>query len=120
MSSLLIADDDPLMIRLMEFNLKGSGHKLIICRDGLLAERLVRTEEPDMAIIDLMLPGKSGFELIEGFRADPKLRSLPIIVVTGRGEHQVHDDLIEAGADRVFTKPFAPSLLLSAIAELVG
>ncbi|MGE9297033.1 MAG: response regulator transcription factor [Puniceicoccales bacterium] len=118
MSTILIADDDPLMIRLYEFTLKRTDHRLIICREGLAAARLARTEEPDLAIIDLMLPGKSGFELIQEFREDEKLVTLPVIVVTGRGEHQVHEDLRNAGVDRVFTKPFAPSLLLSAIEEL--
>ncbi|MEO0797083.1 MAG: response regulator [Verrucomicrobiota bacterium] len=119
MSKILIADDDPLMIRLLEFNLKRHGHQLIICREGLGAEHLIRVERPDIAIIDLMLPGKSGEELIETIRGDEDLAGLPIIVVTGRGEDQLHNQLTQAGANRIFTKPFAPSLLLSAISELV-
>jgi len=119
MSVILIADDDPLMIRLLEFNLKRAGWRLIVCREGLSAERLARTERPDLAIIDLMLPGKSGFELIEGFRNDPDLKDLPVIVVTGRGERQVEDQLQKVGVDRIFTKPFSPGLLLASITEII-
>ncbi|GHB95102.1 response regulator [Cerasicoccus arenae] len=119
MSTILIADDDPLMIRLLEFNLKRFDCRLIICREGLGAEHLVKVERPDLAIIDVMLPGKSGFDLIESIRADPDLANMPLIVVTGHGEHQVHQRLLDAGADRVFTKPFAPSLLQSAVNELL-
>ena len=119
MNTILIADDDPLMIRLLEFNLKRIGCRLIICREGLGAEHLVKIEQPDLAIIDVMLPGKDGFELIASIRCDEDLKGIPLIVVTGHGEHQVHRQLLEAGANRVFTKPFAPSLLLSAVQELL-
>ncbi|WP_309399234.1 response regulator [Cerasicoccus maritimus] len=119
MSTILIADDDPLMIRLLEFNLKRIKCKLIVCREGLGAEQLLKTERPDMAIIDVMLPGKSGLELIQFVRSEPKLASMPLIVVTGHGETQVHEELLAAGANRVFTKPFAPSLLQSAVQELL-
>ncbi len=119
MSTILIADDDPLMIRLLEFNLKRLGCNLIVCREGLGAEQLLKTERPDIAIIDVMLPGKSGLELIQLVRAEPELCKMPLIVVTGHGEHQVHQELLDAGANYVFTKPFAPSLLQSTIQELL-
>lgn len=119
MSTILIADDDPLMIRLLEYNLKRLSCRLIICREGLGAEHLVKIERPDLAIIDVMLPGKDGFELIQSIRSDEDLKDMPLIVVTGHGEHQVHQELLDIGADRVFTKPFAPSLLQSAVTELL-
>ncbi|WP_309386157.1 response regulator [Cerasicoccus frondis] len=120
MSTILIADDDPLMIRLLEFNLKRLSCKVIVCREGLGAEQLLKTERPELAIIDVMLPGKSGLELIEFVRSEPELAQMPLIVVTGHGEHQVHQQLLDAGANRVFTKPFAPSLLQSAVQELLN
>lgn len=119
MSLILIADDDPLMIRLLEFNLKRAGHALCVCRDGLEVEQTARGHRPDLAILDVMLPGKSGLELIRDFRASESFADLPVIVVTGHGETQVHEDLMAAGANRVFTKPFAPSLLLATINELL-
>lgn len=119
MSTILIADDDPLMVRLLQFNLGRAGYELVICREGLSAEREARARRPDAAVIDVMLPGKTGQELIETFRADKDLADMPVIVVTGHGEKQVHVALLAAGAQRVFTKPFAPSLLLVAVEELI-
>lgn len=120
MTTILIADDDPLMIRLLEFNLKRLSCRLLVCREGLGAEQLLKVEKPDLAIIDVMLPGKSGLELIEFVRSEPEIASMPLIVVTGHGEHQVHEQLLEAGANHVFTKPFAPSLLQSTVQELLN
>lgn len=119
MNTILIADDDPLMIRLLEFNLKRLGCRIIIAREGLGAEHLIKVERPDLAIIDVMLPGKDGHELIQSVRGDEDFKDMPLIVVTGHGEHQIHRELLEAGANRVFTKPFAPSLLQSTVQELL-
>lgn len=120
MKTILIADDDPLMIRLLEYNLKRADFRLIICREGLGAEHLLKVERPDLAIIDVMLPGKDGLELIQSVRGDEDLKDMPLIVVTGHGEHRVHEQLKEAGANRVFTKPFSPSLLQSTVQELLN
>lgn len=119
MSTILIADDDPLMIRLLEYNLKRLKARIIIAREGLGAEHLVKVERPDLAIIDVMLPGKDGLSLIQSIRADDDLKDMPLIVVTGHGEHHIIRQLLDAGANHVFTKPFAPSLLESTVQELL-
>lgn len=116
---ILIADDDPVMVKLFEFSLGRAGHELIICREGsCVVERALDTE-PQVAIFDLMLPGCSGQELIRLFQDDNKLRKIPIIVVTGQGKDSTQSSLIEDGARHVFTKPFSPSTLLTKIGELV-
>jgi len=120
MKTVLIADDDPLMIRLLEFNLKALKCKVLISREGLGAEHLIKIERPDLAIIDVMLPGKDGLELIESIRAEEELKTMPVIVVTGHGEYQIHQQLKEAGANKIFTKPFAPSVLQSTVQELLN
>jgi two-component system alkaline phosphatase synthesis response regulator PhoP len=119
MTKLLIADDDPVMVKLLEFNLRRGGFTLVQCREGLSVVTQAREHKPSLAIFDYMLPGRSGLELIQDFRSDPELEHTPIIVVTGQGKGSTKDELLAAGANEVFTKPFSPTLLLNRINELI-
>ena len=79
----------------------------------------IRARKPDLGIIDLMLPGKSGLELIREFKADSELARVPLIVVTGQGKGSTKDELLAAGAVSVFTKPFSPTALMARVNELL-
>ncbi|MGF1451930.1 MAG: response regulator transcription factor [Opitutales bacterium] len=120
MSKILIADDDPVMVKLFEFNLKRSGFELVLCREGSAVVPQARATSPHLAIFDYMLPGRSGLELIQDFRGDDDLQALPIIVVTGQGKGSTRQELLDAGADEVFTKPFSPTVLIARIRELLA
>lgn len=120
MKRILIAEDDPVMARLLEFNLKRGGYATTVCRDGMTVEAEARRQPPDAAVFDLMLPGRNGQELIELFQADPELKTIPLIVVTGQGKEDKHDQLLAAGAHSVYTKPFSPNRLLDTIRDLLG
>ncbi|MEM9226555.1 MAG: response regulator [Verrucomicrobiota bacterium] len=119
MKTILVADDDPVMIKLLELNLKRSGFRVEICREGLSVVPMALESLPALAVIDLMLPGKSGLELIEAFQEEPALAKTPIIVVTGQGKGSTREQLLAAGARTVFTKPFSPTLLITRIRELL-
>ena len=119
MSKILIADDDPVMVKLFEFNLKRKGFELVLCREGHSVAAQAKATQPQLAIFDYMLPGRSGLELIQDFRRDEALQHLPIIVVTGQGKGSTRQDLLAAGANEVFTKPFSPTVLLARIRELL-
>ncbi len=119
MSNILIADDDPVMVKLLEFNLKRSGYTVTVCREGLSVMPQAMEKRPVLAIFDLMLPGRSGLELIHDFKDSKELAELPIIVVTGQGKGSTKQELLGAGASTVFTKPFSPTILMSRIDELL-
>jgi DNA-binding response OmpR family regulator len=120
MKTILIADDDPVMVKLLEFNLKRAGHRVEICREGLSVVAKACDVRPDLAIFDLMLPGRSGLELIVDFKGDGELAEIPIIVVTGQGKGSTRHELLKAGASTVFTKPFSPTILINRISELLS
>ncbi len=119
MTRILVAEDDPVMAKLIEFNLKREGFEVVICIDGDSVEERARALHPDLAMFDLNLPGKSGLELSRAFEADDVLRAIPRVVVTGQGKEAVFDDLYEAGVKAVFTKPFSPSTLVEKIREIL-
>ncbi|HTB63206.1 MAG TPA: response regulator [Opitutales bacterium] len=120
MKTILIADDDPMMVKLLEFNLRRSGYAVAVCREGLSVCDRARAEHPDMAILDVMLPGRTGLELLRDFKADPQLSTLPVLIVTSEGKGSTQDDLLAAGALNVYTKPFSPTMLMERVRQLLG
>jgi two-component system response regulator/two-component system chemotaxis response regulator CheY len=119
MKTILIAEDDPVMTKLIEFNLKREGYQIITCGDGESVVNSVKDNPPDLALFDLNLPGMSGLELSRFFQNDAELSKIPRIVVTAQGKDAVFDDLYESGISRVFTKPFSPSALAEEIRTLL-
>lgn len=116
---ILIADDDPVMIKLLEFHLRQHGFRVIACRTGDAVLPLAREQQPTLAIIDYLLPGRNGLELLQDFRGDPDFAKLPLIVVTGQGRDSTREALLAAGACRVFTKPFSPTILMESIRTMI-
>lgn len=116
----LIADDDPIMARLLELHLTREHYRTAQAPDGLTALEIARLQPPDLALVDLMLPAMSGFELLAAFQGDPRLKAVPVVIVTGQGRDTVRARLLEDGATDVFTKPFSPRALLLRIAEILG
>ncbi len=120
MKKILIAEDDPVMSKLLEFNLKRAGYLVISCADGETVLETVKDNPPNLALFDLNLPGISGLELSRHFQADENLADIPRIVVTAQGKDSVFEDLYASGIRKVFTKPFSPSTLNEAIEELLS
>jgi len=120
MKTILIADDDPMMVKLIEFNLRRAGYAVVICREGLSVAAKARAEHPDMAILDVMLPGRTGLELLRDFKADPALAGIPVVIVTSEGKGSTQDELLAAGALNVYTKPFSPTMLMERVRLLIG
>ncbi len=119
MKRILVADDDVVMIRLYQIHLARGGFETLVFKDGLEVVPGARAAIPDLAILDYLLPGKSGLDIIRSFKTDEALADIPIIVVTGQGKIHLKGSLLEAGADEVYTKPFSPSLLVKKINELL-
>src|SRR5262245_2482419 len=109
MARILIADDSRPIRMLIRRALSIADHEILEAEDGDAAlDSLVR-ERPDVVILDVIMPGQSGIDVCRAVRANPELASTPIIFLTG---DVMSDQLREAGADRIFAKPFSPHGLL--------
>ncbi len=120
MKTIIIADDDPMMVKLIEFNLRRANYNVVVCREGLSVCERARAEHPDMAILDVMLPGRTGLELLRDFKSDAALAGIPVVIVTSEGKGSTQDELLAAGALNVYTKPFSPTLLMERVRQLIG
>jgi DNA-binding response OmpR family regulator len=113
----LVADDDPDVVRILDSHLGAGGYRRMLTFDGMRALEEVRAQTPDVLVLDLMMPRMTGFDVLAGIRdMEPRPR---VIVLSARGRE---DDVVRAfglGADDFIAKPFNPQELLARIARLV-
>jgi DNA-binding response OmpR family regulator len=103
----LIADDEPNILISLEFLMKREGHAVTIARDGVAALEAIRRDKPDLVLLDVMMPGKSGFEVCAEVRADEALNSVRILLLTAKGRDTDVAQGLGVGADGYMTKPFS-------------
>jgi CheY-like chemotaxis protein len=102
----LIADDEASMRFLCRVNLEGDGIEVIEAADGLAALALARQLRPDVVVLDVMMPGMSGFDVAERLLGDPETKALPIVFLSARAESDIQAQGIELGGFDYLTKPF--------------
>ncbi len=105
---ILVVDDDKEVVRLMRGYLEQAGYVVLVAYDGESAWHMLRRERPDLLLLDLMLPGRDGYELTRMVRSEPALARLPIIMLTARVDDTDKIVGLEIGADDYVTKPYNP------------
>lgn len=111
----LIVEDEPAIAELMAVNLRHNGFQPIWAADGLVAQKELDDMLPDVILLDWMLPGESGLNLARRWRAHPRTKTVPILMITARGDEPDRVAGLEAGADDYIPKPFSPRELLARI-----
>ena len=119
MARILVADDDVDIRELVEFKLSTMGHDIVAVGDGAAAVDACRASKPDLAVLDVMMPGVSGLDAIKEIRADPGLADLPVILLTARAQESDVETGFDSGADDYITKPFSPRELASRVEALL-
>ena len=110
-ATVLVADDEPHLLRLVKFRLEREGYNVITATDGEAALELARSERPDLCVLDVMMPKRSGFEVLKALRADESHRGMKVIMLTARAQDRDVDAGFSLGADDYLTKPFSPQEL---------
>ena len=111
----LIVEDEAAIAELVAVNLRHNGFTPIWAEDGEAAQRELGAVLPDVVLLDWMLPGQSGLQLARKWRADPRTKSIPILMLTARGDEPEKVAGLDAGADDYITKPFSTQELLARI-----
>lgn len=120
MAHLVIAEDSPHMLRLLEMTLRKAGHTWTACAAGDTALAAVQSEKPDAALLDIIMPGMDGLEVLAALKADPATSGIPVIMLTARGHTLTRQQAEESGASAFLTKPFSPTELTATIARLTS
>jgi len=117
---ILVVDDEPEAVKLIEFNLKQSGYTVSTAGDGAEALKKARGQTPDLIVLDVMLPEMDGFEICKTLRLDPTTLRVPIIMVTAKAAEIDRVLGLELGADDYLTKPFSTRELLLRIKKILS
>lgn len=116
---ILIADDEPNIVISLEFLLKKEGFSVVVATDGEEALAKVADFSPDLLLLDVMMPKKSGFEVCEALRADPARAGLLIVMLTAKGRDTEVAKGLALGADAYITKPFSTKDLVARVRSLL-
>jgi two-component system phosphate regulon response regulator PhoB len=117
--SILVVEDEPAIRELLRVNLVDAGYEVRMAADAESAQRELATALPALLLLDWMLPGKSGLALAKELRGDPRLRELPIIMLTARSDEADKVAGLEAWVDDYVTKPFSPRELKARIKSVL-
>ena len=117
---ILIADDEPNIVISLEFLLRREGYEVVIATNGAEALASVREQRPDLAILDVMMPQRNGFEVCQDLRGDPGLQDLRIIMLTAKGRETEVAKGMALGADHYMTKPFSTRELVARVKALLA
>jgi DNA-binding response OmpR family regulator len=117
---ILIADDEPNIVAALEFLLQRSGYEVHVARDGEEALKLVEATHPDLVLLDVMMPQKSGYEVCMRIRERADWRHIKIIMLSAKGRDAEVSKGLSMGADIYVTKPFSTRELMDKIRDLLG
>lgn len=115
MPRILVVDDEKNILELVRFNLEREGYQVITSLDGVRGLELARSENPDLIVLDVMLPEMNGLEVCRELHQDPATKKIPIIMLSARADELDRVLGLEMGADDYVTKPFSPRELVARI-----
>ena len=115
----VLVEDELNIAEAIRFLLGQEGWRVQTLANGATALEVIRKAAPDLVMLDVMLPGRSGFEILHDMRADPALRDLPVLMLTARGQSRDREMAERAGVSRFMTKPFSNAEMLAAVRELL-
>ena len=119
MHKILIADDEPNILISLEYLMKREGYAVVVARDGDEALAAIRRERPALVLLDVMMPGKTGFEVCDLVRADATLAATKIVLLTAKGRDTDIAKGLAIGATDYITKPFSTRDLAQRVRELL-
>jgi two-component system alkaline phosphatase synthesis response regulator PhoP/two-component system response regulator VicR len=109
---ILVVDDERHIVRLVQVNLERAGYEILTAFDGIEALEQVKNENPDMVVLDVMMPRMDGFEVLKNLQADPRYQNIPVIMLTAKAQDADIFKGWASGVSSYLTKPFNPRELL--------
>ena len=120
MCDALIAEDEPTILETLSFLLGRAGWSVASVTDGAAVLDTVRRMRPGMLVLDVMLPGRSGLDILRSLRADPEQADIPVLILTARGQSHDRQLALDLKADGFISKPFANDDVVDEVQRLLG
>ena len=120
MARILVVDDHPPIVRLLQRVLQTERHEVITAADGEEALLKVAEEQPAMVVLDVMMPRKDGFEVLHELKSNPATQGIIVIMLTGRDQESEMKHGLQLGADWYVPKPFSPTDIISLARRFLG
>jgi two-component system alkaline phosphatase synthesis response regulator PhoP len=117
---ILVVDDEIYIVHILDFSLGMEGYEVITALDGEQALEKLRTEKPDLIVLDIMMPKLDGYEVCKSVKANPETAHIPVILLSAKGRNVDQKMGFDVGADDYITKPFSPRKLVERINQLLG
>ena len=117
--TILIADDDPLLVKLVDYRMSARGYRVIAAADGETALALSAEEHPDLIVLDAMMPSLDGFEVLRRLKKAPATRDIPVLMLTARKREHDIVAALSLGARDYLSKPFSPEELALRIGNIL-
>lgn len=119
MKKILLVDDEPNIIMSLEYTFKKQNFEVFIARDGQEALEILKTEQPDLIILDIMMPNVDGYATIESVKKNEKLSNCKVIFLSAKNKESDIEKGMQLGADAYMTKPFSIKKLVEQVNELL-
>jgi PleD family two-component response regulator len=119
MAKLIAVDDSLSDLKLIE-SILATDHKVVLLQNAENVESRIEAEKPDLVLLDVVMPGRNGYEILRGLRRNDKTRDLPVLVISSKGEPTDIEWGKRQGANGYLTKPYTPDSLRKAVKELLG
>lgn len=120
MPKILVVDDEMQLITMVQMRLEANGYEVITANDGQEGLEKAKSENPDLIMLDVMMPKMDGYKVCGLLKKDTRYSKIPVILFTARAQQGDHEVGKEVGADAYITKPFEPPVLLAKIEELLS
>ena len=120
MSRILAVDDEPHILKLVSFSLKSHGFDVVEASDGLSAVQVAEDEQPDLILMDVMMPLLNGYDACERIKANPKTSHIPVVMLSAKSQLAEQQAGLDRGALTYITKPFTPKELVQRVSEILG
>lgn len=117
---ILVADDEPNILVSLEYLLKREGYTVLVAHDGQEALDVITAQRPDLVLLDVMMPIKSGFEVCQAVRANEALQGIQILMLTAKGRDTDMAKGLALGANAYMTKPFSTQALVQKVAAMLA
>jgi DNA-binding response OmpR family regulator len=115
-----VCDDEPFILKALTFIVRKEGHTVLEAKNGEEALEAIRGERPALVFLDVMMPKKNGYEVLEEVRKDPAIKGTYVILLTAKGQDSDRERGLALGADEFMTKPFSPAVILGRMREILA